>query len=111
MPRLRPLTVDELRERGVDVAPFLKDFEELPGSVATLGYRPDILRATLGLWQAVMGPGRVPTELKYLAGYLASMSAGCRYCSAHTASNAARTGGEPARVEAVWEYETSPLIT
>jgi alkylhydroperoxidase family enzyme len=108
--RLKPLTIDELRARGVDVAPFLKDFDELPGSVATLGYRPDILQGTLGLWAAVMGPGRIPLQLKYLAGYLASMSAGCRYCSAHTATNAGRNGAPSAKVEAVWDYEHSPLF-
>jgi alkylhydroperoxidase family enzyme len=111
MTRLTPLTLDELAGRGVDVSPFLEDFAELPGSVATLGYRPDILQATLGLWTAVMGPGALSSELKYLAGYLASMSAGCRYCSAHTASNAAKGGGSSAKVEAVWEYEHSPMFS
>ena len=47
MARLKPLTIEELDARGVDVAPFMTDFAELPGSVATLGYRPDILQATL----------------------------------------------------------------
>lgn len=110
MARLTPLTADELAARGVDVSPFLADFAELPGSVATLGYRPDILAATLTLWQAVMGKGTLPAELKYLAGYLASMSAGCTYCAAHTASNAAKVG-DGARVDAVWDYEHSPLFS
>lgn len=110
MSRLKPLSVEQLAARGVDVAPFLKDFVELPGSVATLGYRPDILAATLSLWQAIMTAGTLASELKYLAGYLASMSAGCRYCSAHTASNAAHNGADAAKVAAVWEYERSPLF-
>ncbi|MES1972053.1 MAG: carboxymuconolactone decarboxylase family protein [Pseudomonadota bacterium] len=110
MSRITALTIDELRERGVDVSPFLKDFAELPGSVATLGYRPDILQGTLALWQAVMGAGTLPPELKYLAGYLASMSAGCLYCSAHTASNAAHGAGTE-KVAAVWDYERSPLFS
>jgi alkylhydroperoxidase family enzyme len=110
MARLKPLTIAELEARGVDVAPFLKDFAELPGSVATLGYRPDILRGTLALWAAVMGPGRLAPDLKYMAGYLASMSAGCLYCSAHTASNAVHGGGAPERLAAIWDYERSPLF-
>src|SRR5688572_28834319 len=92
MARLRPLTAAEMSARGVDPAPFLKDFDELPNSITTLAYRPDILGATLGLWQAVMGGGGVSPELKYMAGYLASMSAGCQYCSAHTATNAHHSG-------------------
>ena len=60
MSRLRPLTAGEMAERGVDPAPFLRDFEELPNSITTLSYRPDILAATLGLWQSVMQDGAVP---------------------------------------------------
>lgn len=108
--RLTPLTSEELAARGVDTAPYLVDFDELPGSVATLGYRPDILDAVGGLWGAVMGGGRLDPDLKYLAGYLASMAAGCRYCSAHTATNAAKKG-DGGRVAAVWDYERSPLFT
>ena len=110
MARIRALTIDQLRERGIDVSPFMEDFAELPGSVATLGYRPDILHGIQLLWQAVMNAGTLPKELKYLAGYLASMSAGCRYCSAHTATNAAADAGA-AKVAAVWDYERSPLFT
>ena len=108
--RLAPLTPEELAARGVDTAPYLVDFDELPGSVATLGYRPDILNAVGGLWGAVMGGGLLDPELKYLAGYLASMAAGCRYCSAHTATNAAKAGRDSDRVAAVWSYERSPLF-
>jgi alkylhydroperoxidase family enzyme len=109
--RIKPLTLDELKERGVDVTPFLQDFAELPGSVATLGYRPDILAGTLSLWSAVMGPGSIPTELKYMAGYMASMSAGCRYCSAHTATNAAEKGVASEKIAAIFDYERSPLFS
>ena len=111
MARIEPLTAAELEARGIDTAPFLAHFAELPGSIATLGYRPDILRATLGLWDAVMGQGRVPLELKYMAGYLASMAAGCAYCSAHTASNAAANGASSEKIEAIFDYENSPLFS
>lgn len=110
MARLKLLTVEELQVRGVDVAPFMADFAELPGSVATLGYRPDILQATLALWGAIMGRGALAPELKYMAGYLASMSAGCRYCSAHTATNAAKSSSMPGKFDAIWDYENSPLF-
>lgn len=110
MTRLKLLTVEELEARGVDVAPFMEDFAELPGSVATLGYRPDILQATLALWGAIMGRGALTSELKYMAGYMSSMAAGCRYCSAHTATNAAANSDMPAKFDAIWEYERSPLF-
>ena len=110
MGRMQYLDADALGAKGIDVAPFLEHFAELPGSVATLGHRPAILGATLGLWNAVMATGAVPLELKYLAGHVASMAAGCRYCAAHTASNAAH-GGNSARIDAVWDFERSPLFT
>ncbi|MFN3817656.1 carboxymuconolactone decarboxylase family protein [Blastomonas sp.] len=111
MARIRSLTLDELAARGIDTSPFLADFAELPGSIATLGYRPDILQATLGLWTAVMGAGRVPADLKYMAGYLASKAAGCQYCSAHTASNAANSGASVEKIGAIWDYERSALFS
>lgn len=111
MTRIKSLTIEELAARGIDTSPFLKDFAELPGSITTLGYRPDILDATLGLWTAIMNKGSVPTDLKYLAGYLASMAAGCQYCSAHTASNAANSGASVEKITAVWDYERSDLFS
>jgi alkylhydroperoxidase family enzyme len=111
MGRMALLTPDQLQAKGIDAAPFLEHFAELPGSVATLAHRPEILNATLSLWNAVMTPGAVALDLKYLAGYLASMAAGCRYCAAHTASNAAASGGGSERIAAVWDFERSPLFS
>lgn len=111
MGRIEPLTPAELEARGIDTAPFLAHFAEVPGSIATLGYRPEILSGTLALWNAVMVEGSIPLELKYLAGYLASMSAGCRYCAAHTATNAGAGDPSAARIEAVWDYERSALFS
>lgn len=111
MARIRSLTIEELAARGIDTSPFLADFAELPGSITTLGYRPDILQATLGLWTAIMVGGRVPADLKYMAGYLASMAAGCQYCSAHTASNAASSGASIEKIAAIWDYERNELFS
>lgn len=109
MVRIPQLSADELAARGVDVVPIVAQFHEIPGSIATLGYRPEILAQVVGLWQTVMGPGLVDRELKFLAAYLASMAAGCRYCSAHTAT-LADSLGDSERVAAVWEFETSDLF-
>lgn len=111
MPRLNPLDEKTLQQRGIDLSFVGKDFHELPNSVPTLAYRPEILKSAGALWQAVMGAGTVDRGLKWLVGYLASMSAGCRYCSAHTATGANTSGVAIEKVEAVWEYEKSPLFT
>lgn len=111
MPRLTPLSKAELDARGIDLSFVGGDFHELPNSVPTLAYRPEILNAMGPLWQAIMGPGTVDRGLKWLVGYLASMSAGCRYCSAHTATGASGAGVPAEKIEAVWGYETSPLFS
>lgn len=80
----------------------------------TMAYRPDILKAFVGMAAAVFTQyGGVTPQLKALVGHIASKAAGCEYCMSHTASNALRPGydAEPAKVAAVWEYETSPLFT
>jgi alkylhydroperoxidase family enzyme len=80
----------------------------------TMAYRPDILKAFVGMAAAVFTQyGGVTPQLKALVGHIASNAAGCEYCMSHTASNALRPGydAEPAKVAAVWEYETSPLFT
>lgn len=80
-----------------------------PNSVLTMQRRPEIARAFIGLNRAVMeNHGRVTSELKRFVGYLASLTAGCRYCQAHTALAAERFGASRERLEAIWEYATSP---
>lgn len=83
-----------------------------PNSVLTMQRRPEIAKAFIGLNKAVMANhGRVTSEQKRLIGYLASLSAGCRYCQAHTALAAKRYGASDERLAAIWEYRTSPLFS
>jgi AhpD family alkylhydroperoxidase len=49
--------------------------------------------------------------LKRLIGLVCSAAAGCQYCVAHNAHGLELEGVEPARQQAVWEFETSPLFT
>jgi uncharacterized peroxidase-related enzyme len=83
-----------------------------PNSVLTMQRRPEIASAFISLNKAVMANrGRVTSEQKRLIGYLASMTAGCRYCEAHTVLAAERYGATRERLDAVWDYRTSPLFT
>ncbi|TVS17780.1 MAG: carboxymuconolactone decarboxylase family protein [Gammaproteobacteria bacterium] len=83
-----------------------------PNSVLTMQRRPDIARAFIELNRAVMdNHGRVTSELKRLIGYMASLTAGCRYCQAHTGLAAVRFGLSEERLEALWEYRTNPLYS
>ncbi len=52
----------------------------------------------------------VPLYLKNLVAHVSSNASGCRYCQAHTIKEANNNGASIEKIEAVWEFETSPLF-
>lgn len=83
-----------------------------PNSVLTMQRRPAIARAFINLNMAVMeNKGRVTSDLKRLIGYMASYTAGCRYCQAHTALAAKRYGAAEEKLANIWEYKTHPAFS
>ncbi len=83
-----------------------------PNSVLTMQRRPEIAEAFITLNKAVMmNAGRVTAEQKRFIGMLTSLATGCRYCQAHTALAAQRYGASQARLDAIWEYQSSPLFS
>ena len=84
----------------------------IPNSFFAMGRSPGILRAFTRLAREVIGvPGKAPLPLKRMAGYMASRSAGCMYCSSHTAETASVVDGvPPEKIAAIWDYETSDLF-
>lgn len=103
-------------EHDPEVAELARFFNETlgfpPNSVLTMQRRPEIAKAFINLNKAVMAnSGRVTSEQKRLIGYIASQTAGCRYCQAHTALAAQRYGASSARLAEVWNHERSDLFT
>jgi len=112
MPLVEPLAADH----DLEVAELARFFDETlgfpPNSVLTMQRRPAIAKAFIELNKAVMeNNGRVTSEQKRLIGYIASLTAGCRYCQAHTARAAERYGGSDERLAEIWNYERSDLFT
>lgn len=110
MTRIPPLDIEQLADdpRMQDVE---RHFGFLPSSLQTLAYSPELLEAAL-LLGATVETGAVDVGLKRLVAYARSLAAGCRYCSAHTASFAhERLGIAQAKVDAVLAFEDSPLFT
>jgi uncharacterized peroxidase-related enzyme len=112
MPLVEPLAADH----DTEVAELARFFNETlgfpPNSVLTMQRRPAIAKAFIELNKAVMAnAGRVTSEQKRLIGYIASLTAGCRYCQAHTARAAERYGGSDERLAEIWNYERSDLFT
>lgn len=83
----------------------------VPNSIMTMARRPNIARAFMDLNRAVLYEGTVPEELKMLVSLIASQAAGCRYCQAHMANLSSIYRASDAKIQAVWEYETSELFS
>jgi uncharacterized peroxidase-related enzyme len=82
-----------------------------PNSVLTMYHRPDIAKAFIQLNKAVMqNHGRVTSSLKRMIGYVSSLTAGCRYCQAHTIRAAERYSADESQMEHIWEFETHPAF-
>lgn len=111
-PRLTPLAVDYDASLKENFATVAKNLGFVPNSVLIMQRRPEITKAYSALYAAIWGPSStVENGLKRLIAHLASRSAGCMYCIAHTAGGALHLGVEEQKVRAVWEYQTSPLFT
>jgi uncharacterized peroxidase-related enzyme len=110
-PLVHPLT-----ETDEEMQNLVRFFNETlgfcPNSVLTMYHRPEIARAFISLNRAVMqNHGRVTSALKRLVGYMASLTAGCRYCQAHTIRAAERYGAEEEKMYHIWEYKTHPAFS
>jgi len=111
MPRIPPLARDQLSEFEDLWQAAEENYGFVPNSLLTLGHRPDILRAMSGLSKAVNAPGEVDRGLKRLIAHVVSRTTGCQYCAAHTAQTAVDWGVAPEKIQAAFEYETSPLFS
>jgi uncharacterized peroxidase-related enzyme len=110
MPHVTPLTDADAPE----LVPVFEQYERTrgftPNSVRTMARRPHIAEAFAALNQAVLYEGSVDQGLKMLVATIASTAAGCRYCQAHMITRASPSGYENEKLDAVWDYETSPLF-
>lgn len=112
MPLISPLPPGQDHE----VAELAQFFNETlgfcPNSVLTMQRRPAIAKAFIGLNKAVMdNRGRVTSDLKRLIGYLASLTAGCQYCQAHTIRAAERYGAAEDKLLHIWDYRSHPAFS
>ncbi len=111
MPLITPLPPDHDPEVAELATFFNETLGFCPNSVLTMQRRPTIAKAFIGLNKAVMeNHGRVGSDLKRLIGYVASLSAGCRYCQAHTIRAAERYGAPSDQMAHIWEYKTHPAF-
>ncbi len=113
MSRITPLPREDLGELEEVFTRAEKALGFVPNSFFIMARRPAMLQAFSRLSREVLGvPGRVPADLKWMIAHIASRSAGCQYCAAHTGDTAATaTGVDPAKIEAIFDYERSNLFS
>jgi uncharacterized peroxidase-related enzyme len=112
MSRVKPLDRKDIPA----LEPFLAQTEKrmgfLPNSQLIMARKPKLLEAFVNLGAAVNDPGnKTSRPLRALVGHMASRSAGCQYCVAHTGEGAHNASVEDRKLAAIWDYETSPLFT
>ncbi len=110
MPRLEPLDLADVPggESAFHAAAKLLGFP--PNSMRIMARKPEMVAALEQFVAVAIRPDKVDPGLHALVAHVVSRSAGCRYCSAHTALIAKRREVADAKLEAVWEYETNPLF-
>ena len=111
-PRIEPLPPEHTPDLKDAFAQYVKALGFIPNSMLILQRKPKIVKAMAQLTAAVWEPdGEVARDFKRLIAHVASRAAGCQYCMAHTAGGALLFGVDAAKVEAIWDFRTSPLYS
>ena len=110
LPQLPPSDISDEAKPLFDFAQNMMGFT--PNDVYDMARSPGILKGVAAMCGSIYSPnGKVDAGLKRLIGYIASATAGCKYCQIHTAHGAHEQGVRDAKILAAWEYETSDLFT
>ena len=110
-PRLAPLPPEHTPELKEQFEGSRKRMGFIPNSVLIMQRNSKMVRGFTRMSAAIWDPeGKVDLKLKRLISHVASRSAGCKYCMAHTAEGAAKLGVDQQKLDAVWNYQTSPLF-
>ena len=96
----------------------LEEFEELfkmvesfmgylPNAHLTMSERPELLKAFSGLAGAIFQSDGLDAGTKQLIALASSLSAGCKYCQAHTSHGAESAGIEEKKIADILNYSDS----
>ena len=137
MSKVKPLSKANLKQVDLIIKIAQKNMGFTPNSLTTLARNPAILGSFGMLTANIIGKDgavsplqgirlaiknliwtvknlknkkRVSLALKNLVAYVSSNAAGCRYCQAHTINEAYHNGVAIEKIEAVWDFENSPLF-
>lgn len=112
MAYLEPLPAESTPELQDDFAIFERILGFVPNSLLTMQRIPGMVKGFGELTKAVMNPeGSVDLGLMRLIAHFSSRAAGCQYCEAHSLVAAKIHGISQDKLDAIWEYQESPLYS
>ena len=110
--RIQPLPAEHSPELREQFESMRKNLGFVPNSILIMQRKPKMAKAFAQMTAAIWDPdGKVDRGLKRLIAHVASRTAGCQYCMAHTAGGALHFGVEEKKLAAIWDYQTSPLFS
>jgi uncharacterized peroxidase-related enzyme len=111
-PRLAPLPPEHTPELKEQFEASRKRMGFIPNSQLIMQRKPKMVKGFNALSAAIWDPeSNVDLKFKRLIAHVISRSAGCQYCMAHTAEGAHKLGVDDPKLDAVWDYQTSPLYS
>jgi alkylhydroperoxidase family enzyme len=112
MAHLDPLSPETTPELAEDFALFERILGFVPNSLLTMQRRPRMVQGFGALTRTVMDPdGPVDLGFMRLVAHFSSRAAGCQYCEAHSLVAAGIHGVSQQKLDAIWEYQDSPLYS
>ena len=112
MAHLQPLPPEATPGLAEDFAIFERILGFVPNSLLTMQRMPAMVKGFGELTKAVMDPeGPVDLGFMRLIAHFASRAAGCQYCEAHSLVAAKIHGISQDKLDAIWEYQDSPLYS
>jgi uncharacterized peroxidase-related enzyme len=109
--RIQPLK----REEHPELEEYYKVWDErlgyLPNTVLTLSMKPEIVKAFARLSEAVHNECSLQPLVRGLVGFMASNTASCNYCMAHTAAAAVRYGVPEKFVVNIADYDENDIYS
>jgi uncharacterized peroxidase-related enzyme len=107
--RLLPLARDSVPEFEPIFAKYEDNTGTLPNNILVMARSEAVLRARAAMFEAFR-EAKVDRQIRDLVFLMASLVTGCRYCQAHRSTALERRGADVEKIDAVWEFETSPLF-
>src|SRR3989442_8276270 len=110
--RIEPLPPEHSPDLKEQFESMRKNLGFIPNSILIMQRKPKMAKAFAQMTASIWDPdGKVDRGLKRLIAHVASRTAGCQYCMAHSADGALHFGVDEQKLAAVWEFRTSPLFS